>query len=209
MEELRSTDILDKEIESDARKKAEQILKSADEECRKILSLVEQRLSEARKEKQALYEKKIEHYAKDIDASLPLEKQRFKASFIGESVSAAVDEYLKNLGQEKRLLLALSLLDRFMPVIGEKKVSAYVYGFDPEKVKPLLSKKLSGQLASCGQLKNAPQSERKTEINEGIIIEADDKSFRCRMTVEELVSEIQDKYAGELAESLFGGRIPE
>ena len=33
MQELRSTEILDKEIEADARRKAEAILKKADEEC--------------------------------------------------------------------------------------------------------------------------------------------------------------------------------
>ena len=37
MQELRSTDILDKEIEADARRKAEAILKRADKECEEIL----------------------------------------------------------------------------------------------------------------------------------------------------------------------------
>ena len=43
MEELRSTEILEKEIQSDARRKAEKILKNADADCEKILSSVETR----------------------------------------------------------------------------------------------------------------------------------------------------------------------
>ena len=36
MQELRSTDILDKEIQADARKKADRILRQAEVDCEKI-----------------------------------------------------------------------------------------------------------------------------------------------------------------------------
>ena len=41
MQELRSTDILEKEIQTDARKKAEEILKQAESECTNILESVD------------------------------------------------------------------------------------------------------------------------------------------------------------------------
>ena len=41
MQELRSTDILDKEIQADARKKAERMLAKADSDCAKLLASVE------------------------------------------------------------------------------------------------------------------------------------------------------------------------
>ena len=44
-------------------------------------------------------------------------------------------------------------------------------------------------------------------IKEGVIIEAVDKSVRCRFTLSELVSQIQYKYRAELCDALFGGRI--
>ena len=37
MQELRSTDILDKEIQADARKKAERMLAKADLDCEKLI----------------------------------------------------------------------------------------------------------------------------------------------------------------------------
>ena len=52
MEELRSAEILDKEIQDDARKKAEKILRNADSQCDQIMAQVESRLEEAKKEKE-------------------------------------------------------------------------------------------------------------------------------------------------------------
>ena len=57
MEELRSTEILDREIQSDARKKAENILKKADKSCEEILNSVEKTIEEARKTKEDFYNK--------------------------------------------------------------------------------------------------------------------------------------------------------
>ncbi len=50
MEELRSTEILDKEIRSDARKKAERILSKAEVDCQMILAEVDDRVENAKKE---------------------------------------------------------------------------------------------------------------------------------------------------------------
>ena len=41
MQELRSTDILDKEIQADARKKAERMLEKADRDCENLLASIE------------------------------------------------------------------------------------------------------------------------------------------------------------------------
>ena len=46
-------------------------------------------------------------------------------------------------------------------------------------------------------------------MHEGIILDSDDKSVKIRLTIEELVTEILDKYRNELAVTLFGGRLPE
>ena len=47
------------------------------------------------------------------------------------------------------------------------------------------------------------------EIHEGIILVSDDKVVKIRLTLEELFSELIDKYRNELAVTLFGGRLPE
>ena len=54
MEELRSTEILDREIQADARKKAENILKKAEKSCEDILNSVEKTILEAKKAKEGV-----------------------------------------------------------------------------------------------------------------------------------------------------------
>ena len=82
MEELRSTEILDKEIEADARKKAEKILRKTEEESKKILESVSERLEAVKKEKSLFFDEKIKDFENDKLNSFPLEKQRFLVKFI-------------------------------------------------------------------------------------------------------------------------------
>ena len=54
MEELRSTEILDKEIEADARKKAAKIVAKAESEAKSIIEGVDDRVKKAVEEKSAV-----------------------------------------------------------------------------------------------------------------------------------------------------------
>ena len=107
MQELRSTEILDNEIRMEARRKAEAVLKRADEECEQILSGVDKRIQQARAEKDEFYKKKLAAFEKDITASVPLEKQRMEVSFVQSELVKAVNKYLAELTEEKRLELVL------------------------------------------------------------------------------------------------------
>lgn len=77
MEELRSTEILDKEIQADARKKAERILERAEAEAKTLFTAVASRLATAEQELQKKTDEACAEFAKDKDAALPLEKARF------------------------------------------------------------------------------------------------------------------------------------
>src|SRR5574344_165208 len=110
MEELRSTEILDKERQDDARKKAQRILTDADNQCKKILDDVESRIAAVSISKKAFYDGKIAVQIKDAEAAVPLEKERFLVSFEGKAVGCAIDEYLASLSEEKKLLIIKRLL---------------------------------------------------------------------------------------------------
>ena len=100
MEELRSTEILDKEIEADARKKAERLLSDADAECQKLLDAVDGMVKEASEQKKTYYDAKIATFKKNRDAALPLEQERYRVSFYTSSVADAFNAYLEKLGQD-------------------------------------------------------------------------------------------------------------
>ena len=125
MQELRSTDILDKEIQADARKKAERMLAKADSDCAKLLASVDTDIEKAGAEKEEFFAHKLEAFEKDRMAVVPLEKERFKVSFIQNSVIQNINKYLEGLSEEKRL----SLVARNFDFKTELSLNAYVYGF--------------------------------------------------------------------------------
>lgn len=211
MEELRSTEILDKEIESDARKKAEKILKNADAECGRILSDVENRVKEAASQKAEFYKSKIEQFRKNVEAAVPLEKERFLVDFYAKSVSAALNDYLRSIGAERRLSLIGKSLEKKLTVVSGKKIHAFVFGIGRDSASALLEK--SGvSLSSVADISFGESGEEPVlgnEIHEGIILESEDKSVRVRLTIDQIVRELLDSRSMELATTLFGGALPE
>lgn len=211
MEELRSTEILDKEIASDARKKAEKILAKAEEEAQEILASVSRRVEEARLQKNAYYGEKLSQYEKSIAQALPLEKGRFLVSFYSETVSKAFNEYLENLGEEKRLSLIEKRLSNLPQSCFERKINASVFGFNLTSAKKILEKSLKN-LALVEETsfeKSGEEAALGNAFHEGIILSSEDGFLKVRLTVDQIVREIRDKYSMELAEKLFGGRLPE
>ena len=195
MEELRSAEILDKEIQDDARKKAEKILRNADSQCDQILAQVESRLEEAKKEKEIYFNQKADQVKKDLDSSMPLEKSRFLVSYISSSIAKGINEYLKTLSSEKRFELAVSLLNQFSNLVSDRTFDAAVYGFDPAYVKSTLSSKV--KINSCSSVdfaKSGSEAVDGIEIHEGVILLSEDKSVKIRLTLEEVITELIDKY---------------
>ena len=210
MQELRSTEILDKEIEADARRKAEAILKKADEECVQIMEGVKTKLDFSRSEKEEFYKTRLAAIEKDITASIPLEKQRFKVAFVQERLMQAVNKYLAGLEEAEKLELVTKDFD--FNSCKDKELVAFVYGFDITGAKAFLEKKLAGvqgaKLTGCNKTefcKEIVEDEIGLEINEGIILKTKDNAFRVRMTMTEVFSRLLDKNRAELAEALLGG----
>lgn len=202
MEELRSTEILDKEIQDDARRKSDRILKNAQMECDKVLEDMERRIEESRKEQSAYYAKKISDYKKDAEASVPLEKERFLVDFQNDAVNNAMKQYLDSLSGEKRLKIIETMITRFKNSLIGKKVNVTVSGFDKTDMKNLIEKILGkGSVLTCSTVENKGFT--------GCIIQSDDLTIKCRVTLEEKIAEIVDVYRNELATALFGGRLPE
>ena len=203
MQELRSTDILDKEIKTDARKRAEKILKKAESDFSSILSSVDDNVEKAKAEKEAYYKQKLEAFEKDQQASIPLEKERFEVSFIQSQLSDNINKYLESLPEEKKMDLVFNKFDFKL----NKKVIAYVYGFNMKNAEAYLSKKLGSYLLKCEETdfgRVMIEDDCGLKNQEGFILEAEDKSFRCRLTISQVISSILDENRKELFTALFG-----
>lgn len=209
MEELRSTEVLDKEIETDARKKAERILAKADSDGKALVADVARRVETLKEEKTAEYQKKTESYQADRDAVVPLEKERFLVSFIESAIVKAIDSYLDALGEEKRIALAVRRWNAYKAVVASQKVNALVFGFDAARAEAAL-KKAGVPLVSCTSVayeKSGDEGIDGLTFKEGIILETEDTMIRCRLTLSQIVGELETEHRAELAKALFGGRF--
>ena len=104
------------------------------------------------------------------------------------------------------------MLEKAKPVIAGKKMNASVFGFDSSAAKKLLEGELGSNLLSCKEVsfeKSGEEPAAGNTVHEGIILESEDSFVRCRLTIDQLVSELEDTYSYELASTLFGGRLPE
>lgn len=200
MEELRSTDILDKEIQNDARKKAQAVLDQGKKKAAELLDKVQERLETARAQKEKFYGSKQEKKQKDSDASLPLEKERFLVSFIGNSIDQGIDDYLKSLSSSQRISLVTKLLDGKEVLLKDKKFTAKVCGFDKKEAQDAVEKKLGSKLLSCEKVENAQNPE-------GITLESEDRGVKIRLTIDEIIGAAKDKHYQEMCAALFGGRL--
>ena len=209
MEELRSTEVLDKEIETDARKKAERILAKADSDGKALVADVARRVETLKEEKTAEYQKKTESYQADRDAVVPLEKERFLVSFMESAIIKAIDSYLEALGEEKRIALAVRRWNAYKAVVASQKVNALVFGFDAARAEAAL-KKAGVPLVSCTSVayeKSGDEGIDGLTFKEGIILETEDTMIRCRLTLSQIVGELETEHRAELAKALFGGRF--
>ncbi len=213
MEELRSTEILDKEIEADAQKKAKKILDKAEREAQAIAAGVEERVKKAVEEKSVSLKIKLSQLQNNAGAYIPLEKERFLVSFYDEQVCNAMNAYFNSIGKEKRLSLLEDKLEQCKSAINDKKITVRYFGgleeVDAKKVAEKILDKNISKYESIQFEKSGEEAVKGNEIHEGMILKSDDNSVLIRLTMDEIVRELKDKYSYELSSTLFGGRLPE
>ncbi|MGL4986732.1 MAG: hypothetical protein ACRC5H_06290 [Treponemataceae bacterium] len=202
MEELRSTKILDLEIQEDARRKADKILKNVDFESKNIQRNTDQRIEKERQEKKEKYQKQIETYRQDVEAKFPLEKGRFLVSYQNEQVEKIIATYVHNLGEEKQLSLLRDRLSRYKDILQKQELIMTFNGFNEVVLKKLVESENTAKIISSVQMSDV---EIENEIlSLGMILETSDKKIKCRIIMKDIVEELLDKYRFELVSSLFG-----
>lgn len=212
MEELHSSAALDEEIRLDARRKAENILNKTDAECKRLIEGVMLRVEDAVEKADKASKERLAVYEKNINASLPLEKQRYLITFMRNAVLEEINSFLKQLSEEKKFTVISNMLEKTKYALNGKTVNARVINLDLERAKQLLQKESSFSVATVEKAEerfNIDEKLEGLEKSEGIVLIADDNSVTLRLTFDEKIKEILDEKNYELSTALFGGRIPE
>lgn len=204
MEELRSTEILDKEIREDARKKAERILKNAETEAAGIKNGVTRRIKEVKAEKERFYSEKLKAYKDNCNAAVPLEKQRKEILFFDSEIQRALDAYFGETGKEKKRGIIAGFLKKFEPVVGNKKIIVKYAGFSKSETETLIKEYFPKAVPE----KYAKLTDVEAEIagvDYGLIIEDTEHTFACKTDINRARRYLLTEKREEVKAALFGG----
>ncbi|MDR2101130.1 MAG: ATPase [Treponema sp.] len=105
MEELQSTEVLDREILEDARKKAFRTLKTAEETLNTQGEVWKKKLDRSVAELRERYNGRIAAVREEILARLPLDKRRARSEKVESLLQSAMGEYLSSLERQRVLSL--------------------------------------------------------------------------------------------------------
>ncbi|MDR3337597.1 MAG: hypothetical protein LBT16_10375 [Treponema sp.] len=120
MEELQSTEVLDREILEDARRKAQRILKTADDEAAAAGAGWNAKADEALAGLRKRHNERLELGRIEVMARLPLDKRRLRLQKIDSLLHDAACSFFSGLDRENLLgVLADSLAERVREIAGD------------------------------------------------------------------------------------------
>ena len=196
MEEIRGTEALEREILEDARKRADRIIRKAEENARLLGAQTEQRIKEATAALLSEYQIKKRTAELEMLSRLPLEKARLDILYRDEILRKALKEALASMNPRLFGLWCVKRLVCQVELVRKSPAKVLVHGLDSETMRDI------GAL--FGQGSDISIEEASTMKVRGLIVEPMDASYRISITENDLLEWLLDEKRGELAAALFG-----
>jgi len=199
MEELRTTEVLGNEILEDARKKAQKILKTAEDTLAAQDRDWERKLKRSIDSIRKTYADKIKKTNDEIQARLPLDKRRLRSETTEGFLVKAIDEFLRTLSREKLLfILERELRARLSAcaddLVHHRSIVRYS-GLSLDEAKVILEK-----MPYEGDWEFKPDS----VVREFPLIFIECKTLRMLASVKSAAKALLRDHRGELAAALLG-----
>ncbi|MDR0555061.1 MAG: ATPase [Treponema sp.] len=214
MEELQSTEVLDREILEDARRKAQRLLKAADETAASAAASWTKKTEEALTKLRQNQAHRLEQSREEIMARLPLDKRRSRLEKIEHLLRNAAVSFLDALPRERLLsFLGAELVKRAgecgdVPASLPEPLAVSSRGLKPEELRMLLDKALPGAAWTSLSEKTAHPGEAKLSLSDAPgnfpAVRIDGPAWRVTVSVEHEVNALLLDKRAELAEALIG-----
>ncbi|HUW40540.1 MAG TPA: hypothetical protein VMV90_05980 [Rectinemataceae bacterium] len=201
MEEIASTDTIQKEILDDARKKAEYLLRQADAEVLRIAAEGEAEARGRADEIVAAGFSRAQREREELLARIPLEKGRYRTRFVDRALRAALGRFMSGLGQDRVAALSARFLRNAAPLLAGKDVTLRYRGLAPELAAGSFAESVPGA-GACSLREDAGMAAA------GMIAETAEGDLLVRATMDLVEEELADRHRGELAAALHGRAAP-
>jgi hypothetical protein len=197
MEELQSTEILDREILEDARKKAHQILKAAEATVKAKTEEWEKKLKADLAELEKKYARQAVLSTDEIMTRLPMDRRRIKARRIEELLHSAVETWYAGLSRDRVLdLLKKEITKRLATgdAIADK-IQVRIHKIEQKEAEAILKEVLPGRPFVIEKIHSA------AEYPEIIL---DTKEIRIYASLNKMIDFFLGEKREELVEALLG-----
>jgi len=206
MEELVSTEALDREILEDARKKAHRILKTADDTLDTQKQDWDNKTQKILAEVGQTYDEQAGKIKEEIFARFPLDKRRMRFEIIESFLCKAMDDFLRSLSREKLFSVLIGELSPRLVILDSEKTG----GGKPELL-------YSGMSLSeiCTVLKKAHSSldsqalslKEDSQVHEFPSVVINTQTLKINASVENAARALLKEKRAELVTALFGEEV--
>jgi V/A-type H+/Na+-transporting ATPase subunit E len=206
MEEIRTTEVLDREILEDARKKADRVLKNSGVDIEAIHAEWKVKTDGSVAELERRHADKLATFARNLDDSLPLEKKRKRIAFLDGRLGRALAGYFSHLDQARLEALLSRSLSRAAEVFSGRDVIVEYSGIDEKAAARIVRTALPG----IGKL-DLLGADGKGSRFTGCLVRSSDTGktgkggLSFRATIEDFEAYLLDRKREELVKNLFQG----
>jgi F0F1-type ATP synthase membrane subunit b/b' len=212
MEELHSTETLDREILEDARRKAYRILKTADDTVKTQAETWAKKTQDELDALQKAYQEKLVKTRGEIMARLPLDKRRSRSELAEKLLRETFEALLKGLSREQLLvMLEGELRERFAASTDiadrESGTQVFYHGLSVDEAGGVLKK--AANFAGGAELTSGtfhwtfkPMETFRASPFPAIVVDTQDK--RIIASIDAAAEALLEDKRAELAESLLG-----
>ncbi|MDR2534432.1 MAG: ATPase [Treponema sp.] len=207
MEELQSTEVLDREILEDARKKAYRILKNAEESVKAGVEVWELKTDEAIAEVRERYARRGLIVKDELAARLILDKRRVQAQKIEGLLKSAMETYLFSLNRETLLSILeyafrqrLDFLRKTQEFV-ESELQIQSHKIHDAELKEMLNRNLPQGSWTLGSENNG----LKENQFPAIVVNA--PTIRIVISIDAIADNLMEDKRAELASTLLGEKV--
>ena len=139
MEELRSTEVLDREILEDARKKAARFLKNADQLGKAAAAEWAKKLDTDLAALERKHRERIENLVRETNARYPLDTRRMRAERAERKLREAMDAFIRSLPHSRLIELLVRELGQREAALAAHSLIAEAGGLAMKEAEALLA----------------------------------------------------------------------
>lgn len=178
MEEVRTSESLEKEILDDARKKAERILKGSEKQAAEVKAEWDRKIEKELSLLNEEYQRRMRTSEREVKASLPLEKKRRKLRYLDERFEEFLAVFGGTLKEKELETLLAGRLAKAAPHLRNKSLKIRYAGISEETASRIIEEGLGSPLAEKEPSKGFV----------GLLLESEDGGIRYRLTLEEILN---------------------